>query len=77
MPHLSLAVMHHGVDENRHYRTNEEIKEQEQSGKKRYKRRTWSLVAQLLSPLSLLFSIPALSEHWFVQILSLLPFRNS
>lgn len=76
MPHLSLAVMHHG--EETRYRTNEEIKEEEQrSGKKRYKRRTWSLVAQLLSPLSLLFSIPALSEHWFVQIFSLLPFRNS
>lgn len=68
MPHLSLAVMHHGVDETRHYRTNSEIKEQEQHargrGLKFQKHRTVSLIAQLLSPLSLLFSIPALSEHW-------------
>ncbi|GAA6022291.1 hypothetical protein JCM11491_005253 [Sporobolomyces phaffii] len=64
MPHFSLALMK--GTEQQHYRTNSEI--HARTGKVRWSsHRTFSLVAQLLSPLSTLFSIPALSEHWYIR----------
>ncbi|GAA5893971.1 potassium channel family protein [Sporobolomyces salmoneus] len=49
-----------------HYRTKSEIRRNH--GKVKWqKHRTFSLVAQMLAPLSTLFCIPALSEHWYIR----------
>lgn len=59
MPHFSLALMK--GTEQQHYRTKSEINRKKVKWKKH---RSFSLLAQMLSPLSTLFSIPALSEGW-------------
>ncbi|GAA5925252.1 potassium channel family protein [Sporobolomyces koalae] len=68
MPHFSLALMKGPPHPDRQlrYRTKTEIREHQ--AKIRWsKHRTFSLLAHILSPLSTLFAIPALSEHWYVQ----------
>ncbi|GAA5880304.1 hypothetical protein JCM16303_003889 [Sporobolomyces ruberrimus] len=64
MPHFSLALMK--GNEMTHYRTKSEI--HAKHGRVKWaKHRSFSLLAQILSPLSTLFSIPALSEHWYIS----------
>ncbi|KAL7339505.1 Proteophosphoglycan ppg4 [Rhodotorula toruloides] len=51
----------------RKYRTEEERKQAEAERQKQVAQRISSLVAQLLAPLTPLFSLPGLTEHWYVR----------
>ncbi|GAA6059810.1 hypothetical protein JCM10212_003705 [Sporobolomyces blumeae] len=67
MPHLTLALARPSSPV--HFRTPSEIKRNHLETHRTIwrKHRTFSLLAQLLSPLAPLFSLPALTEHWYVQ----------
>ncbi|GAA5967668.1 hypothetical protein JCM11641_005728 [Rhodosporidiobolus odoratus] len=66
--HAALDIVHHSRHpRKRHYRTKEERKRAELERREKALRRFASLLAQLLAPLIPLFSLPALTEHWYVH----------
>ncbi|GAA5843546.1 hypothetical protein JCM9279_000788 [Rhodotorula babjevae] len=66
--HVSLDVVHaHAHPRRRAYRTEAERKRAEAERRQQVVRRGTSLLAQLLCPLAPLFSLPGLTEHWYVK----------
>ncbi|BGO91847.1 hypothetical protein NBRC10512_007645 [Rhodotorula toruloides] len=66
--HASLEIVHERAHpRHRKYRTEEERKQAEAERQKQVAQRISSLVAQLLAPLTPLFSLPGLTEHWYVR----------
>ncbi|GAA5863027.1 hypothetical protein JCM8547_003660 [Rhodosporidiobolus lusitaniae] len=66
--HVSLEIL--GQSKNprrRHYRTEAERKRAEEERREQWLRRAASFTAQMISPLVSLFSLPALTEHWYVK----------
>ncbi|GAA5935815.1 hypothetical protein JCM3775_007337 [Rhodotorula graminis] len=65
--HVSLDVVHAQAHPRRRaYRTEAERKRAEAERRELVLRRGTSLLAQLLCPLAPLFSLPGLTEHWYV-----------
>ncbi|BGP48693.1 Potassium channel [Rhodotorula kratochvilovae] len=66
--HVTLDVVHaHAHPRKRSYRTEEERKRAEVERREEMLKRGTSLLAQLLCPLAPLFSLPGLTEHWYVK----------
>ncbi|BGP25086.1 potassium channel subfamily K, other eukaryote [Rhodotorula toruloides] len=66
--HASLEIVHERAHpRHRKWRTAEERKRAEAERQKQVAQRISSLVAQLLAPLTPLFSLPGLTEHWYVR----------
>ncbi|CEQ39669.1 SPOSA6832_01222 [Sporobolomyces salmonicolor] len=69
MVHLSVGLTRwHGHSQRRHHRTAEERKRAEAHRRDKQVHRASSLLAHLLCPLTALFSLPGLTEHWYVQL---------
>ncbi|GAA6048621.1 hypothetical protein JCM3770_002061 [Rhodotorula araucariae] len=66
--HVTLDVVHaHAHPRKRRYQTEEERQRHEAERRAEVIKRGTSLLAQLLCPLVPLFSLPGLTEHWYVK----------